>query len=155
MESGVSGCQIGGGFCGYFCVFDLLELICAGKPIDRATVLYGILQEGGLEAHEEISAGDKDFIPVFDKMASLVTKDVFNLTKRMGETNVTYSDDDIKKLLDEETLEILREEQWLEDVYGAQSRLENSRWLEKVSGQGNWVFDSREFRKRIFAQAKV
>lgn len=65
-------------------MFSMLH--CAGKPFDRATILYGILQEGGLEAHEEISAGDKDFIPVFDKMASLITKDVFNLTKMCGET---------------------------------------------------------------------
>ena len=84
-------------------------------------------------------------------MASLVTKDVFTLTKAAGETAVTYSEDEIKKLLDEENLEIIREEQWLEDVYGAQSRLENSRWLEKVSTVGHWVFNPIEFRRRIFA----
>ena len=112
-------------------MFSLLH--CAGKPIDRATVLYGILQDGGLEAHEEISAGDKDFIPVFTKMAQLVTKDIFNLTKRCGETDFSYSDSDVRKILDEENLEVIREEQWLDDVYGNQSRLTNERWLEKVS----------------------
>ena len=83
---------------------------CNAKPMDRAIFLYGILQDGGLEAHEEISASDKDFIPVFDKMASLVTRDLFTLTKKCGEAGEVYSAADIKKLMDEENLEILREE---------------------------------------------
>ena len=138
---------------GILIMFCLLH--CAGKPYDRAVVLYGILQDGGLEAHEEISAGDKDFIPVFNKMAKLVTKDIFNLTKRCGETDFSYSDSDIRKVLDEENLEVIREEQWLDDVYGNQSRLTNERWLEKVSKTANWFFSSNDFRRRIFSNAQV
>ena len=123
--------------------------------MDRATILYGILQDGGLAAHEEISAGDKDFIPVFTKIASLVTKDIFDLTKACGETTIEYSTADIKKILDEDNLETLREEHWLEDVYGAQSRLANDQWLAKVSHEGNWIFRPKEMRVRIFAQADV
>ena len=63
---------------------------CAGKPFDRATIFYGILQDGGLEAPEEISAHDKDFVPVFVKMCKLVTMDVFNLTRACGETNFVF-----------------------------------------------------------------
>ena len=44
-----------------------------------------------------------------------------------------YSSADIKSLVNEENLEILREENWLEDVYGAQSRLANHMWLEKCT----------------------
>ena len=56
---------------GILTMFSMLH--CNGTPMDRATILYSILQEGGLSAHEEISAGDKDFIPVFNKLALLVT----------------------------------------------------------------------------------
>ena len=36
--------------------------------MDRAKVLYELLQEGGLGAHKFISATDKDMIPVFKKL---------------------------------------------------------------------------------------
>ena len=36
--------------------------------MDRAKVLYGLLQEGGLDAHKFISATDKDMIPIFKKL---------------------------------------------------------------------------------------
>ena len=108
---------------------DILTLFslfhCSGKPIDRATAFYGILQDGGLEAHEEISAGDKDLVPVFTKMCKLVTKDIFNLTRKCGETNFAFDEGSIRKILDDENLEIIRDEQWLDDVYGHNSRLTN------------------------------
>ena len=138
---------------------DILTLFslfhCAGKPIDRATVLYGILQDGGLEAHEEISAGDKDLIPVFNKMSKLVTKDIFTLTRKCGETNFAFGEGDIRKLLDDENLEVIREEQWLDEVYGISSRLANNVWLEKVSTAGKWIFSAVELRKKIFSNAGV
>jgi hypothetical protein len=43
-------------------------LLCSGKPQDKAEVFYGVLQEGGIEAHEFICATDKDFVPVIKKM---------------------------------------------------------------------------------------
>ena len=138
---------------------DILTLFslfhCAGKPIDRATVLYGILQDGGLEAHEEISAGDKDLIPVFTKMSKLVTKDIFILTRKCGETNFAFDEGSIRKILDDENLEIIREEQWLDEVYGNSSRLANNMWLEKVSSVGKWIFSAVELRKKIFSTAQV
>ena len=134
-------------------MFSLLH--CKGTAMDCATILYGILQEGGLAEHEHISAGDKDYIPVLGKIACLVTKDIFNLAKVCGETTIEYSTADIEKLLSKDNLEVLGEEHWLEDVYGAQSRLYNDAWLAKVSNEGKWIFDSKDMRRRIFAQAGV
>lgn len=54
------------------------------KSRDKAIAFYGILQEGGLSAHEQISAGDKDFAPVFKKLCTLVTVDLFELTEACG-----------------------------------------------------------------------
>ena len=117
--------------------------------------MYGILQDGGLEAHEEISAGDKDLIPVFTKMSKLVTKDIFILTRKCGETNFAFDEGSIRKILDDENLEIIREEQWLDEVYGNSSRLANNMWLEKVSSVGKWIFSAVELRKKIFSTAQV
>lgn len=95
-------------------------LHCGGKPKDKSVALYDILQEGGLTAHTQISAGDKDLIPIFQKICEFVTKDVFELTAAIdGGVEQPYAAQDVSKVLDKENIEIVREEQWLEEVYGA------------------------------------
>ena len=59
-------------------------LHCSGKPADKTHALFNIIQEGGLEAHDQVSAGDKDFAPVFKKLCEFVTVDVFRLAKEAG-----------------------------------------------------------------------
>ena len=41
--------------------------------------LGGILQEGGLEAHQFISATDKDLNPIFDKICGLSSFELFTI----------------------------------------------------------------------------
>ena len=51
-------------------------LLCASEKKDledKAKVLYGLLQEGGITKHNFISAADKDFAPVFEKLCRLAT----------------------------------------------------------------------------------
>ena len=50
-------------------IFALLN--CPGKIPDKAEHLYNMLQDGGLEAHAQISANDKDLVPVFEKICGL------------------------------------------------------------------------------------
>lgn len=57
---------------------------CSGKTIDKTNALFCILQDGGFERHEIISAGDKDFIPVFNKICEFATCDVFKLAYLTG-----------------------------------------------------------------------
>ena len=71
-----------------------------------------------------------------------------------GVENV-YSEDEVAKLISEDTTEILREDQWLEEVFGAQSRLQNDEWVAKVSKEANWIFDADKLRKKMFAAAEV
>lgn len=59
----------------------------------------------------------------------------------------------MKNLIDCE--EILREDKFLEDVYGAKSKLDNDVWLEAITKDGKWVFNAAELRKRLFDEAKV
>ena len=127
-------------------------ILCAGKPMDKATAFYNILQEGGLEAHKNISAGDKDLIPVFKQMCDLVTFHAFEAAK-LGGIGAKYSDDDLDAL--KESHEIVREDQLLEDIYGASSRLENDEWLKKQSKEAVWVFSSKELRKRLLEAASL
>ena len=102
---------------------------CSGKPRDKAIALYGILQDGGLEAHTFISAGDKDLIPIFDKMCAMAAWEFFDIAAQFGGVQKFYSDDEVESL--KEQIETIREDQYLEDVYGQVSKLDNEPWLAK------------------------
>ena len=52
-------------------------LNCPGKVADKAEHLYNELQDGGLDAQANISATDKDMIPVFEKLCGLASYDLF------------------------------------------------------------------------------
>ena len=56
--------------------------------------LYGILQEGGLEKHEIISATDKDLEPVFEKFCELSCWGIFSFTTQIGVVDQIYSDEE-------------------------------------------------------------
>ena len=57
--------------------------------------------------------------------------------------------------MQKDVIEVVREEQWLEAVFGAQSRLESAAWVAKVSKDANWIFNSDQMRRKIFAEAGV
>ena len=58
-------------------------------------------------------------------------------------------------MLDKDVLEVIREEHWLEDVFGAQSRLPSDAWVQKVATTANWIFNTKDVRKKLFAESKV
>ena len=68
-------------------------------------------------------------------------------------TDVEYTDDECEKL--KEAIEPLREDKWLEEVFGVVSRLKSDLWAEKVSTTANWIFNCSETRKKLFHEAEV
>ena len=58
-------------------------------------------------------------------MCSFATKEVFGFSKEAGMAGDIYNADDIKELTSKEVMEILREDQFLEQVFGASSRLDS------------------------------
>ena len=67
-----------------------------------------------------------------------------------------YGDDDIAKLTEKDMIEGLREDVWLEEVYGATSRRPNEEWLKAVAGKkANWIFKPEDCREKIFKEANV
>jgi len=80
--------------------------------------------------------------------------EIFDIAKSAGEvTEAIYTDDECEKL--KEQVEILREDQYLEDVYGVQSKLDNEPWLAKNAKEANWVFNTVSLRKRLFEAAEI
>lgn len=106
--------------------------------------------------HANISAADKDIHPVFHKLCSFVSSDVFKMAEASGITEEIYTDDEVSTLLNEDNIEILREEKWLEEIYGPISSLNYEAWKTKVADkQNNWLFNSREVRKHLFEVAQI
>jgi len=89
-------------------MFALLH--CSGKPIDKTRVFYCILQEGGFEKHENISAGDKDLIPVMEKMCNFVTNDIFKLATVTGAAAEIYTAAEVADLTKKDNIESIRED---------------------------------------------
>ena len=53
-----------------------------------------------------------------------------------------YTKDEMSRIAHEDVFEEIREDVWLEDVFGVCSRLDNEVWVDKVSKSANWIFDS-------------
>lgn len=51
--------------------------------------------------------------------------------------------------------EDLREDKFLDDIYGADNKLDNDVWLKKIVETSKWAFSAKEFRKAVFKQAEV
>jgi len=115
------------------------------------------LQEGGLEKHESISAGDKDFAPTFKSLVSLATKDIFKLAHQFGDdVDDLYDDDSCAKMVDEENMEMLIEDEILEHVYGTASTQPNAVWLERIADKkGKWIFTPSEMRDKVLTAAAI
>ena len=66
-----------------------------------------------------------------------------------------YEKSEVDKMLKKDTVEELREEQWLDCIYGTQSRLDNDLWVAQVKKEAKWIFSAKDMRTRIFALAEV
>ena len=84
-----------------------------------------MLQEGGFEKHEFITAGDKDLDPVWDKICDFATKDVFDFALREGMiSEAIYTPEEVESLLVRDRLDELKEI-WLEPIYGVASKMQS------------------------------
>ena len=64
-----------------------------------------------------------------------------------------YSEDELEKL--REAHEDVREEAFLEDVFGHQSRISNQDFLNAVVKKATYMFSAQQLRKKVFEHAKV
>ena len=137
--------------CDFLRCFALLH--CGGKLRDKAIAFYGVLQEGGIERHEFISAQDKDLNPIFLKIVGLCHWELFTAAAQVGGVDEIYTDEEKQTL--EECVEAFREDVYLEDVFGVLSRKENEEWLDATCKSTPWIFNSKELRKKIFESAGI
>ena len=126
-----------------------------GKTGDKAEHVYNLLQgaDSSAEVHTHISATDKDLIPFFDKLCGLACGELMEQSAAIGAVRQIYEEEDIENM--KYQIEVIREDQYLEDIYGVQARIENQVWMQKMCKEAKWVFDTMELRKRLFELAEV
>ena len=54
-----------------------------------------------------------------------------------------------------EQIETVREDQFLEDVFGINSRLPSTEWLEAVKEKAYYIFDTASIRERVLNAAQI
>ena len=95
-----------------------------------------------------MSAGDKDLEGVFMKLVAFASSDIIQLAAKFGDIKDVYTDEERNKLANSH--ETLREDVYLDGVFGAASALTNADWLLKSAEmENNWVFIPTEIRKRL------
>ena len=136
----------------YLKIFGLLY--CGGSPEQKAHVLYELIQDGGMDQHTQVAAEDKDFPPVFKKLVEFASTASFDLANLIGEVPWIYNDDEVAELTDKHT--ILREEHYLDVMFGMYSRLQNDDWMAASCKKENtWIFSAPELRKKLFMEAGI
>ena len=54
-----------------------------------------------------------------------------------------------------EQIETVREDQFVEDIYGIQSKLPNAEWLEAITTKAAYIFDTAQIRERVLKAAEI
>ena len=69
---------------------------CQDDLEDKARAFYALIQDGGMEKHEFVSAADKDLFPVFEKILELSVWGLMQQTAELGVVDELYSSDEIE-----------------------------------------------------------
>lgn len=102
-------------------------LLSVGDAKTKARILYDVLQDNN---QEFISANDKDFTGSFNLLIDLATKVLYAHLRLSVEEDPKIATSDFSKIDDlKETLS----EAFLDDVYGAASKLNRKDWEAKVA----------------------
>ena len=120
-------------------------------------MLCNILQEGRdgplspRSKNKPIAATTKNIRFVFRKLCGLASFELFSLhNEQVGAIYTEYEIEQIK-----EAVEVVREDQYLEDVFGARTSLDKEDWLEKMVNEAKWAFSSTQLRQRLLDVAGI
>jgi uncharacterized protein YjbI with pentapeptide repeats len=78
------------------------------------------------------------------------TVHLFEWARDITDINCPF-EDDFEKLSNAH--EDLREEKFLDDVFGDNSKLDNEPFLKGCISKANWIFSSKDLRNAVFKQA--
>ena len=82
----------------------------------------------------------------------MAAMDLFKVLGENGQVENPYSDD-IEALWEQN--EVIREDQFLEDIFGPESKLDNETFVKVVGEKVGWIFNAVELRRRLFESAGI
>jgi hypothetical protein len=101
-------------------------------------------------SHTDISAEDRDFAPAFEKICKFATVHLFEWTKEIAHFDCPF-EDSLYKLEEIAAGEDVREDDFLDKLYGTKSSMQNSAWFEGIiKKECNWIFNSKDVRHKVF-----
>lgn len=115
--------------------------------------MFNLLQDGGVDQHEQISAKDKDIKPITDALCKLATTDLYDIAHDIAGVAKFYDDEDVEKIT--ESFETFREDKWLDDIFGDRSRIPSKEFITKVEKDTPYIFNPEEVRKLLLGLAEV
>lgn len=116
-------------------------MLCAGDNNLKARVFYDVLQDS---LQETISANDKDFGETFEKLITLATKLAYQFE---AEQRGVMQGTEASKITDE-LIETLKEN-FLDGVFGSNSKLPRKDYITTVATKQNWIFNSKQIRDQV------
>ena len=103
-----------------------------------------------------ISWADKDYIPIMNKVLGLASIDLARMCKDIDDVEPM---EDVLKRVDDITasFEQIREDIFIEFVYGNESRLQAENWKTIVASEkiADWLFNPQMLRALIFDRAGI
>jgi len=77
--------------------------------------------------------------PIFKKFCSLVTVDLFKIMEASIGEEINYEEDELESLANAH--ETIREDVFLDDVFGHHNRLENADFLKGIVNKAPYMFE--------------
>lgn len=111
-------------------------LLCNGNARLRAEVLWNVIQEGDITF---ISAADKDFYPAFQDMLEIGILSLHQFAKDQEQNNWLAKNIKLANIY-------RMHENFIDIVFGVQSKVDKEIWLETVSSEVPWILKPETMR---------
>lgn len=111
-------------------------LWCEGDATEKVIEFYDNCQDNNQPL---ISADDKDFKPNFYKMLDFATEICFDQETMITARPSAFSDEEVLEAKRKKYDELL--EDFLDTVFGHESKLRREQWSEKVAQETSWIFN--------------
>jgi len=90
--------------------------------------------------------------PVVQKLCELVTKDLYTEFAKIAGLEQRYDEDDLEKL-NSDTITAFKEDVYLDDVFGNNSRLEYAAWSKESTTKALYMFNTKALRNKLLEHA--
>lgn len=92
--------------------------------------------------------------PVLEKLCALATKDAFTEFVKIAGIEPKYDIEEIEKL-NSDLVQTFKEDVYLDDVFGSNSRLEYAAWNKESVSKALYMFGTKSLRNKLLEHANL